>query len=223
MKYMKKTKDMKNKILIVILALLMVFTTSVAFAQAETSGSGGVKKSISKAVVVLSERQVKATGDKVNPVIKSVTLGKTVIPKSAYTVKYYTKGGNEVDNIVKAGRYSIVIKAKKSSKYKGEVSCPYTVLGLQQKIVVEKTKINLALNYANTFAGENQHPDYILKPSSNGDATGFGFKSYDKSIVKVNKNGEIFAVGKGSTKIKINTKGNVIFHPSRIYVYVEVE
>ena len=89
------------------------------------------------------------------------------------------------------------------------------------KVSVSKidTSISVYKDSFNLYVGDEDSIDAELSPNEAGDIT---FTSSDESVVTVDANGNLVAVGEGEAEITVSFAGNNMFNPSETVVNVNV-
>ncbi len=136
-----------------------------------------------------------------------------------YEVKYYRVHSfseekyEEVEKIISAGDYRIVITPKDTETYEGEAFCLFSVIGKPQKLTIAKT------NYSLTFGDEAP----TLVPKADGDGKGFAFYTSDSGVLKVSANGQTEIRRPGRAIVTIYTTGTTLSQQAKIQVTFEIK
>ena len=182
------------------------------------------KIDISGFTVSLESYFEKVTGKEITPKITSVS-GKGSGSKEIsfkpeeYEVKYYRVHSysdekyEEVEKIISAGDYRIVITTKDTETYEGEAFCLFSVVGNPQKLTIAKTEYNL------TFGDEAP----MLTPKADGDGTGFAFYTSDSGILKVSAGGQTEILRPGRAIVTIYTTGTTLSQQAKIQLTFEIK
>ncbi len=136
-----------------------------------------------------------------------------------YEVKYYRVHSfseekyEEVEKIISAGDYRIVITPKDTETYKGEAVGLFSVIGKPQKLTIAKTKYSL------TFGDEAP----TLMPKADGDGKGFAFYTSDSGVLKVSGDGQTEIRKPGRAIVTIYTTGTTLSQQAKIQVTFEIK
>ena len=191
------------------------------------------KIDISGLTVSLESYFEKVTGKEITPKILSVSgtvmISVPVETEAAdkdisfkpeeYEVKYYRVHSysdekyEEVEKIISAGDYRIVITPKDTETYEGEAFCLFSVIGKPQKLTIAKT------NYSLTFGDEAP----TLVPKADGDGKGFAFYTSDSGVLKVSADGQTEIRKPGRAIVTIYTTGTTLSQQAKIQVTFEIK
>lgn len=118
----------------------------------------------------------------------------------------------EVKAISEVGEYRIAVTVKDSEHYRGEASCLFSVIGLQQHLTVEKTKYEATV-------GEDIAS---ISARTDGDASGFVYESSDEAMLEVSRDGKPSLKAPGKAKLYVYTKGDKLYQPARVSISFEI-
>ena len=189
------------------------------------------------AEVTLSSRLIKATGQNVAPTVKKLYAfnkisgtdssdnKKTVTVKASvdagnYDIEYYKVKENlenfdeseytKVDEVIYPGDY--VAKVIGIDNFVGSCETSFSVIGLRQTLTAKKTNPKIHLGYKS----------FKVPVTTDGDGTGFKYKSSNSKVVKVTKDGTITGLKPGRETITVSTVGDLIYQPASVKITVTV-
>ena len=127
-----------------------------------------------------------------------------------YTVAYFDDEGNRLAEINAIGEYTVTVTGK--GRYEGSISVLFSVFGKPQKMTVAKTSYKL---YADS-------KEVQLSVKADGDGSGFSWRSSNPEVAEVSENGLVTPRKAGKAVIFVETVGNRISQPAKLWITIYV-